>query len=90
MIAKKILTIKLVYKVAYEGHSVMTDCYRNANIHGKIPRESRGLLCKTLNRTILNSSHSQGNMKYVSMNYFVTELVSNYFPLSVRVFSPLE
>lgn len=27
----------------------MTDCYTNANIDDKVPRESRGLLCKNLN-----------------------------------------
>lgn len=35
--------------MVYDGHSVMTDCYTNANIDDKVLRESKGLLCKTLN-----------------------------------------
>lgn len=43
----------LVYILAHHGCSVITDYYRNANIHSKISRESFHLPCKTLSGTIL-------------------------------------
>lgn len=39
----------------YDNHSVITDFYRNANIDDEIPRESRVLLHKRLNRTTLEA-----------------------------------
>lgn len=53
---KKILSIKLKWnEIIHDSHSVITDFYRNANINDEIPRKSRVLLCKRLDRTTLKA-----------------------------------